>query len=372
MDLIYFRYESHIAQSWWQRRSFVHNWWRIYAKDPCWAPPHYLTLRRALEAAPNSHLARMTPLLLHTEALSRLKHSSQFGTASMIESPVAATVALCDPRRQDRTAYLALLRWVNEAECLARLLEYLAELLRARGYHKVIGPTGLSPHLGSGLLQDHWNCLPPLHSPYNPPYLPEVAESILQPGSRSQLYHLEIPPEPPPLSPTPAKLLPLEPARLATDLLPLMVTACPSWAGFVPPDAQEAAFLLPWLGRWPLFGWLAEVGGQPAGFVLLQPDLAPRLRLAKGGRHPLWRLWLAWAGRRPVRQGRVIFAAVRPRWQRQGIGRQLLRQAILTAQRQGWQNLSIGPLPDTSPGGKFLKHQGARARQTYLLYQGNL
>jgi GNAT superfamily N-acetyltransferase len=68
----------------------------------------------------------------------------------------------------------------------------------------------------------------------------------------------------------------------------------------------------------------------------------------------------------------VLFAAVLPQWQGQGIGRQLLHQAILTAHQQGWQNLSIGPLPGTSPGSKFLEHQGAQARQTYLLYQGDL
>ena len=123
---------------------------------------------------------------------------------------------------------------------------------------------------------------------------------VLSPLARSRLYRLEVPDELPPAPSSRANLVPLEPDRLAADLLPLLIAACPAWAGFVPPDAEEAGFLLNWLGQWPLFGWLAEVDLEPVGFVLLQPELAPRLRRGGGGRNPLWRLWLTWAGRRPV------------------------------------------------------------------------
>lgn len=321
----------------------------------------------------NSHLARLKPLLIYTEARSRRQSASQFGApAAIFEAPVAATVALSDPRRQDGTAYLALLRCINDADSLKQHFMYVSETLSHRGFRKIIGPTGLSPHLGSGLLQDCWNHLPPLHTPYNPPYLPEIVSNVLRVRSHSRLYHLEVGSELPATPQTPAKLLPLEPARLATKLLPLLVAACPSWLDFAPPDAEEAAFLLRSLERWPLFGWLAQVETEPAGFVLLQPDLAPQLRRAKGGRNLLWRLWLAWACHRPVRQGRILFGAVLPRWQGQGIGRQLLHQAVTTARQQGWESLSIGPLPGTSSTGKFLEHFGAEPRQSYQLYHRDL
>lgn len=112
-------------------------------------------------------------------------------------------MALCDPRRREGTAYLALLHCVNDPESLDRLLGRLAEALSARGCRRVIGPIGLSPHLGSGLLQDCWGQLPPLHTPYNPPYVPEVVGSAMRPLDRARLYHLEVPTEP--LSPPPAR-----------------------------------------------------------------------------------------------------------------------------------------------------------------------
>jgi GNAT superfamily N-acetyltransferase len=370
LDITYINHSSRVAQSWWERWRFVANWWRLYKKDPRWRPPYYPALRRALEPGRSPHLARTSPWLVQTEALPRRKQRSEMVDPSF-ERVVAASVVLTDPRRTDRTAYLALLHCINDLSSLKQHLAFIAEALAARSYHRLIGPTGLSPHLGSGLQQDYWHQLPPLHTPTNPPYLPELADLTLRPLTRSQLYHLDMPPDLPPApSRRLASLRLLDPARLAGDCLPLLAAACPATrADLVPPDAAEAEFLLDWLGRWTLLGWLAEVAGQPVGFVLLQPDLAPRLHRAGGGRSLLGRLWLAWAAGRLARQGRILLAGVVPEWRGRGIGQQLLHQARVTAHQQGWQSLTVGPLPATGPAPKFLKQQGAEPRQTYLLYE---
>jgi GNAT superfamily N-acetyltransferase len=380
MVITYFNHSIHIAGSRWERRRSLANWWRIYAGDPYWAPPHYPTLRGALEPTRNSHLARMAPIFIQAEAQSR--RQTQTGRdpwSSMTWSgdlgfgrPVAMTAALCDPRRGDGAAYLALLRCVNDADSLEFLFYKLAEALWARGCQRVLGPIGLSPYLKPGTLEDHWNQLPPLHTAYNPPYLPEILHGLMQPLVTSRLYHLEIPPELPPSPAAPACLSPLEPARLSTDLLPLLAMACSPWSELPPPDAEESAFMLRWLGRWPLYGYLAQIGGEPVGFVLLGPDVAPLLRRANGGRFPPWRLWLTWRGRRQLQAGRLFYAAVIPEWQERGIGRQLLHQSLVTGHRLRWRTLSIGPVPTTTPAAAFLESRGAHPRQTYRLYQRDL
>ncbi|MBN1219217.1 MAG: GNAT family N-acetyltransferase, partial [Anaerolineae bacterium] len=78
---------------------------------------------------------------------------------------------------------------------------------------------------------------------------------------------------------------------------------------------------------------------------------------------------LGWAGRRPAPHGRVLYGAVLPGRRGQGIGSQLLHQAMLTAHQHGWQSLTFGPFPTVSLGAKFLKRNGAKAGQSYLLYQ---
>ena len=132
---------------------------------------------------------------------------------------------------------------------------------------------------------------------------------------------------------------------------------------------MEAAFLIDWLGQWPLQGWTAHVDAQTVGFILIQADLAPYLRLARGGRNPIRRLWLAWASRRPVRHGRILLAGVVPEWRKRGIGRLLFNTAMDAARQFGWQTLSVGPVPGTGAAAEFLAHLGAQARQTYYVYQ---
>jgi GNAT superfamily N-acetyltransferase len=122
----------------------------------------------------------------------------------------------------------------------------------------------------------------------------------------------------------------------------------------------------------PLFGWLAQVKDQPVGFILLQPDLAPALKWANGGRMLPWQLWLQWRSRRRVRQGRLLYGAVLPAWRKQGIGRQLWTQALQVAHAQEWQCLTIGPVPADSPASSFLTQQGAEAQQRYVLYGSEL
>lgn len=381
--ITYFNHSIRIAEGRWERRRFLADWWRIYARDPFLVPPYYPALRRELEPAHNRHLARMAPIFITAEALPRRqteprrRHnyawaSTDTSAGLAFERSVAATVILCDPRRDGGAAYLALLRCVNDADSLEFLFDKLAEALWTTRCRRLVGPIGLSPYLEPGALEDHWDQLPPAHTSYNPPYLPEILHGLMQPLDSGRLYHLKIPGELPLSPPGPAELSPLEPARLATDLLPLVATACASWADFPPPDAEEAAFLLRWLGRWPLYGWLAQIDTAPVGFILMAPDISPPLRRVNGGRFPPWRLWLTWRGRQRMREGRVLYAAVTPERQGQGIGCQLLGQALVTGHQLGWQTLSIGPVPATAPATAFLERFGARPRQTYRLYQRDL
>lgn len=374
MTPYYFNHRAHIATSNWQRRSFLSAWWRIGARDSHWVPPYYPALKRALTSQTNDYLAAMRPIFVHTEALARdfnpyaaNPQQQTFVTPVSFEIPLAATAVL-QPRGAGATAYLGLLQCGNDRQSLEHLLEKLVEPLRANGRRRLLGPTGLSPHLGTGVLQDHWDQIPPWHTPYHPPYLAELLDGVLHPLERSRLYHLAVDAPLPPV-PAAAEIIPLEPARLATDLLPLLVAACEPHKHFPLPDASEAAFLLRWLDAGTLRGWLALVDGETAGFVLLQPDFADAMRRAGGGRRLWQRVWLALLENRAVRRGRLLYGAVLPPWRGRGIGRQLLYQALLTAQEQGWHTLTIGPLPERATAVSFLKRQGAHPHQSYRLYE---
>ncbi|HEX7976822.1 MAG TPA: GNAT family N-acetyltransferase [Anaerolineales bacterium] len=387
-DASFFNYKNTIAESRGERNQFASIWWRWFAGDPRWVPPEYALFRRALEPGASPYLDRMALRGIYASAMPRLARMEPFAASYGLRSgvigglntdrSVSATLTLGDTRRPD-TAYLAWPHCVNDLASLERLLDLVSEDLAGRGFRRIIGPTGLSPHLGSGCLLDGWDRLPPLYTPYAPPYLPEMLDGLLEPLENGRLFELEIqsgqaaePERSPCMLVAGLDILPLEPSRLAGDLLRLFAPCCASWQSFAPPEADEAAFLLSWTGRWPSQAWLAQVRGQPVGFVLVQPDLASHLKRARGGRSLFWRTWLTRTARLHVRQGRLLFGGVLPAWRGRGIGSVLLQQAEQAAAKQGWERLISGPFAVGSSAAVFLERRGGQARQHYRLYQAEI
>ena len=286
----------------------------------------------------------------------------------IMEETVGLGAILHDPRRSDRAACLALMITANQPDCLEQMLAALLEESQTRGYVQVIGPTGFSMHLGSGLLVDHWKDTPPLYTAYDPPYMAETVLSVMTPVQTTRLYHLVVPAETQEAA-RPAHLTTCNLVDLKTDLLPLFQAATGSNPLAVELDALEADFLLDWIDAWPITIWLAIYQDRPSGIALLQPDVSPFLKQANGGRWPWWRLWLRLAMRQPIRAGRIVFGGVTPEARGLGIGNQLLAQCLKTAQEKGWEELTIGPIPDESPAARLLVQNGAQPRQTYHHYQ---
>ena len=326
---------------------------------------------RALSPDRTLHIDRQRPSFMWIEALQGQPNTDGNWSAHrynhvFMEQAVAVAALLADPRRKDGTATLALLSVANDVESLERLLSVAQEQAFARGRSRLVGPTALSPHLGYGALLDHFDKTPPLHTPYNAPYLPEILEAVFDRVQTARLYHMPIH-APVESIAGPAVLRPLGDADDA-KVLPTLLTALDDNREFPPPDDVEAAFLLQWWAIAPRSGWVAEVEGQAVGFVLLQPDLAVALRRAKGARNPLWRLWWQWRRTQPTRTGRIIAGGVLPAWRRQGIGTQLWAAAMNSAHRAGWRSVSVGPVADESAAAAFLSAQNAQPLQRYALY----
>jgi GNAT superfamily N-acetyltransferase len=385
----YFNFSNSIADGYWQRHTFLRSWWRIYANDQRWVPPHFPTLYRYLVRDPGPHLARMRPALIRMEALPDTHRRSNDGlpraTGALWETTVGAAVLLMDPRRQDRTAYLGLLRCVNDTEALKRFLFLALETAAKSGYQRLVGPTGLSAHLDSGVLENYFHVPPPLHTPYNPPYVPEVMRGALYPMRTRALFHVStevVEIDEDRTVATGIRVVPMANAGWRSILVPLLCavydeggrTARPTGAtlDLPAPDVAEAEFLLDWISAWPLRVWTAILDEEPVGFIMLQPDLSRPVAWAGGGRNHLRRAWLAWRSSRPAKSGRLLFFGVVPEHRTKGIGDALWHRALVEARNAGWESITVGPLPLSHPLAAFIRSRGGEVRQTYRLYTTEL
>lgn len=364
METGYYNHRAYAAAGRPPRR-FLAIWRRAYERDRRWVPPYYPALQRALRS---EHVARSRPVYLYLEAMPRPNDGEMMTAPGQAllpggwERPVATAALLNDPRQH--AALLSLFRCANDRATLVRLLERGGE---EAGQSRLVGPVGLSPYLGAGVLASHWNEVPPLHTPYAPPYLAGLMEGEMELARESHLYYLSRRPAHTDVA-GPARLQPLAPAQLAAQLSPLFARVYAGDELFAAPDEQETAFLLAWWGSvLPLSGWLASVAGEPAGFVLLQADGAPWLQRAGGGRRPWRRAWLL-AARKRAERGRLLAGGVLPEWRRQGIGRQLLAAAWESCRAAGWQTLIAGPAPAESAAAALLAAAGGTARQRYQLF----
>ena len=367
----YYNYYTRLAESWWERRDFVRGWLRLHGSDRRWVAPYFPKLMAALTPGRTPYIARQNPALIWIEALQGKANtdgqwSSTRYNSVFMEEAVATAALLADPRRRDNTASLAMLNVANDVESLERLLSVALEQGFGRGRSRLVGPVELSPHLGYGALLDHFDKTPPLYTPYNSPYLPEILDAVFERVATARLYYAPVRPQAERIG-GPASLRPIVPED-DTSILSSLLAALDGSVDFPRPDAVEAAFLLNWWQAVPRMGWIAEMQGEPVGFVLLQPDLAVALRRAKGGRPLHWRLWWQWRRTRPARDGRIVAGGVLPNWRRQGIGTQLWASALNSAHLHGWRTLSIGPVADDSAGASFLLTHKTEPLQHYALY----
>jgi GNAT superfamily N-acetyltransferase len=376
----YYNLRCDLAEGRLDRRGFVHAWWRLYAHEPHWSPPYYPALKAALNPECNPHLKRLSPHLVCLRGVPREARQNavsgdllnNLGRGMALEAILACALLLYDPRRSDGCGYLALLHCQNTASALEGLLNYAAEQLFPFGARRILGPVGISPWIDSGILVNRWNQTSPAYTAYNPPFLPDQMLKVMEPGPVQKIYRLPVTPiSGTPLSKT-AELEEIDSSRLAGDLLALLAAAFQTAGDYPLPDSLEAGFLLNWIGHWPQWGWLAKINGQPAGFMLLQPDLSSLLQRTHGGRNVWQRFKLRLGLNQAMRCGRVVLAGVAPAFRRQGIASQMWRHAAQLAQRQGWECLIAGPFPEDSPAANFCTKYGGRPEQEYRLYSADL
>ena len=360
-----------------ERNAFIKFPWRIYANDPAWVPP--LIIERKTFLDPKRH-----PFYRHGDAALFLarKNGEIVGRIMTSEDPNYNSL------HQSNVGCFGLFECINDRDVAAVLFEGAARWLREKGRTEIMGPIDYSTNYVCGLLIEGFQFPPTILTAHNPPYYRDLIESCGFTKAKDWYAWWFA-----------------DPAKVAARLRPLSERFQKRWAvtirtgnlknirqesgrlrqiynqawkhnwGFVPFTEAEIEFMTHELKQLviPEFALIAEVGDEPAGFILCVPDINVALRHINGRLTtfglPIGLLKLLYYKSR-IRTARLIALGVIEKYRRAGIAEMLVLRIVEDAMiKRGFAGELSLTLEDNFMINRFLEAIGAHRYKTYRIFK---
>jgi GNAT superfamily N-acetyltransferase len=360
-------------------RSFLDLPARLHRDDTCWIRPLDVQVRQTWSPR--------NPWFAHAQA--------QAWLAWRGSRPVGSISAQMDElHRQhwgEAVGYFGQLCAEDDAEVVAALFGEARRWLRERGCTQMRGPFDLGVNQSCGLLVDGFDTPPMIMMNHSAPWLGARVEAAgLQPAMDLLAYIVA-----PDFAAPPAmqrlveragerlRIRPLDRARYWQELELLRELFNDAWAenwGFVPftPDefrelGRELKLLVG-----PEAVFIAELDGEPAGFILAMPNVNELIADLDGRLLPFGWLRLLWrlkTGRATT--ARVPLMGVRRRFHGRPLGAMLAFGLIEAVRRPliraGIREVELSWILETNQGMRSLIESiGGRAYKRYRIYQAEL
>ena len=289
---------------------------------------------------------------------------------------------------KDHAAFFGFFESVNDPEVSRRLFETVADWTRQAGQKRILGPMNPTTNDECGLLIDGFDSSPVLMMTYNPRYYVPLVEAAGFRKTKDLLaFHIDITKIPlDRLGRIAAKIqkrnpeLVLRPVlrkTVAQDIAKVKSVYNEAWEanwGFVPMTDAEMDFLAARLKPLLMEGisWLAEVDGEPVGFLLALPDYNRLLKPLKGrlltpkvlGVIPYLLGWKC------LPQTRTIILGVKEKYRIRGLESAMLIEGLKIAFQKGIRESEASwILEDNVRMCRVLEAIGGRPYKTYRIYE---
>jgi GNAT superfamily N-acetyltransferase len=360
-----------------ERDAFIKFPWQIYADDPVWVPPLILERKEFLDQ--DKH-----PFFKHGAAALFLARRNGEIVGRIMASDDANYNAIHD----SNVGCFGLFECINDREVAAALFEAAAGWLRARGRDEIMGPIDYSTNYVCALLIDGFQHPPMLLTSHNPPY---YAALIEQAGFAKEMdWYAWWFSDPSDAAVRLRRIAarfskretitirPLNMKRLAQESGRLREIYNEAWEknwGFVPFTEIEFYHLVHELKPLavPDLVLVAEVGGEPAGFILAVPDINAAFKKINGRLTsfglPIGLLKLLYHRSR-LKTARLIALGVIPKFRRHGIAESLVLRILEEAMlKRGYVGELSMTLENNRLINRFLEAIGAQKYKTYRIYK---
>lgn len=354
------------------RDAFLRMPWKVYANDPQWVPP--LVSMRKDKMNPES-----SPLYDYLDV--------DYFVAWRGDEPVGCIAPFINPQHNEyyneNIGWFGLFDVMDDPEAARALLQAAEEWVLAKGGDAIRGPASFNDLDEFGLKVDYFDSPHVIFYPYNPEYYKTFIEDAGYEGVMDMLSY-QIPAESMRGENAPEKIRRVlekqKKRRNITLRMPdlnnfddelrivydMYKNAWKENWGFVPPSFAEIKHLFGQMKMFlePEYIFIAYVEDEPAGFVVLLPDLNQAIGPAKPRPGvPEWftllRVLWEWKVRRKVNRTRVPFLGVVDKFQGMGIDAMLYMEVVepalkhgLTQGDFGWvldNNLAMNQIRDLIP-----------------------
>jgi hypothetical protein len=310
-------------------RRFVGLPWKIYnpVDHPQWVPPLRIAVRDALDTKANP---------FYKEADRQLFLASRNG--ELVGRIAAIENRAHNAFHNDRIGFFGFFECTNDQEAANALFAAAETWLRTRGLDTMRGPTNPSTNHECGMLVGGYERHPMIMTTWNPTYYPTLVDNAGFTKAKDLLaYHF-------PLQGKDRFEFPDRYRKLAERTMQgrtvtfrdldlknfgAEVERCweiynSAWEknwGFFPMsrdsfnhEAQVLKFLV-----WQNFTFMAEVDGEPAGFMIIVPDFHHAFKAVGNGRLLPTGIFKILAAKKRLRSGRIMILGAKEEFRRRGI-----------------------------------------------------
>jgi len=362
------------------RDAFIKLPWKIYANDPAWVPPLLIERKEFLDREKH-------PFFEHGRA--------EFFLARRAGEVVGRIAASDDPKYNaihgSNVGCFGMFE-ATDREVANALFDTAAEWLRELGRDEIMGPIDYSTNYLCGLLIDGFQHPPTLLTSHNPPFYSRLIEGwgfekvmdlfawwFANPANAAARLRrlagaLRKRAEKVTLRPGNLRDLPNEARRIRA----IYNEAWEKNWGFVPFSEKEFAYMTKEMKPLllPDLIWLAEIGGEPVGFILCVPDINVALKKINGRLTtfglPIGLAKLLYYKSR-LKTVRLVALGVVPKYRRHGIAEMLVLHIIEEAMlKRGFIGECSLILENNVMMNRFLEAIGAEKYKTYRIYRRSL
>lgn len=235
----------------------------------------------------------------------------------------------------DSVGFFGFLESQNDPEAAQAVMRAAEEWLAERGKVSVRGPVNPSMHQELGILVDGYDVEPSIMTPWNPPYYGDLLESCGYEKVRD-LLGFELPAGEDAIPDrvrrlaerhrqrTGLKFRTWEPSALEEEARKVHALYCEAWDGswgFVPPTWDEFWHMAKDLKAvlHPDFAFVAEMDGEPVGFIMIARDINRILKHIPSGRLWPWNVARLLMTLSKVRRGRIVLLGLKRDYRNQGL-----------------------------------------------------